>query len=501
MINSSLLSMQATGVAAAAGLGLLFFLIARRAAGINKKNDISEYILAGRNIRFGMIASSVLVAWTWTTTIMGAAEAGMWYGVSGGISYSLGASIPFLIFLPIVARLKTLMPNGIAYTEFIGMRFGGRVRDVYYVFSVLVLVYVFIEQLIGIGLVFDIIFKIPFKFIVIGSAVIVVSYIIRGGIRGLFYNNVLHFAIIFVSLGVIFTVLSRNLDAGFIYKGLQEAATNSADPNYNPSLLTVNSLAGFKYGIIALVVALGQVLLDQGYYSVAMASASKRDMTWGFILGAVIAWMPVSMLCANIFGHAAIALGLSPGEGIGTTTDIAATILTSYGDPALALIFAVMIFSVGVSTGGNCLIGILTIFTVDFYSDKLRPNAGDREKIKFGQIITVCIAVLCASIAIALDGISLLKIDMFSGIFFAAPCGILIVGVYSRFANEKVALLSIFLGLLTGIATWIYFDLSSESWFFGCLLSFIVPILTVAAAYPFTKQRFNFARLKFYKIS
>jgi Na+/proline symporter len=136
---------------------------------------------------------------------------------------------------------------------------------------------------------------------------------------------------------------------------------------------------------------------------------------------------------------------------------------------------------------------------VDFYSSKLRPKANDAEKIKFGRVITVCIAVLCASIAIALEGISLLKIDMFSGIFFAAPCCTLIAGMYLRSANETTTLLATFTGLTAGLATWVYFGLSSESWFYGCLLSFLTPILVIFISSPFTKERFNFAKLRFYK--
>jgi Na+/proline symporter len=310
---------------------------------------------------------------------------------------------------------------------------------------------------------------------------------------------VFHFLIISILLSVIYFSLLKNLGVHFIYDGLLDAARNSKNPNYNGSVLLLNSASGMKYGLIALVVALGQVLLDQGYYSIAMSAKSPRDLTRGFLIGAVIFWVPISILSASVFGHGAIALKLSPVQGIDTTTEIATTILSLYGSAFLSVIFAIAIFSIGVTTGGNCLIGILSIFTVDFYGSKLRPAATDAQKIRFGKIITVCIAALCAFIAIALEGISLLKIDMFSGIFFAAPCGTLIGGVYSKFANENVSLFAIFSGLITGFSTWLYFDMSSESWFYGCLLSFLIPIVIILVSFPFTRQRFNPYKLKLYK--
>ena len=484
-----------TGLAILLLLGVVYFAIAGRVVGNKKNRTISAYLLADRRIPFGLIGSSVLVSWTWTTTIMGAAEAGMWYGVSGGISYSLGAGIPFLVFVPLVVRFKKIMPQGITYTEFIGARFGNRVKYVYFVFAVFLVIYVFLEQLVGVGAVFRDTFDLPFKLTVALAALIVVSYIIRGGIRGAFYNNVLNFFILFIFLGIIFYSLMKDLGIGFLYDGLLSASQNPSHPNYNPDLLLLNSVSGLKYGIISLTVALGQVLLDQGYYSIAMASASRKDLVAGFLTGAIVAWIPISILCANLFGHGAIAFKLSPGQGPAASVGIATAILSEYGPPVLQLIFALMIFSIGVSTGGNCLIGIMSIFTVDFYSSVLRPDANDRQKIRFGNVITVCVAALCAFIAIALEGISLLRIDMFSGIIFAAPCGVLIIGVYSKFLNEAATLLAVFGGLIVGLATWIYFDLSAESWFFGCLLSFMIPVIVIFAAFPFTEKRFNFERL------
>jgi len=491
---------QIVGYLILLSLGVLLFFIASYAIKRHPIKNINNFVIAGRYISFGFLASSVLVAWTWTTTIMGAAEAGMWYGISGGISYSLGASIPFLLFVPLVLRLKRIMPNAVTYTEFVGERYGRVTKDIYFVFAVLVVLYVFIEQLVGIGLVFNNVFGIPFKITVFTVAMIVTSYITKGGIRGAFHNNVVHFFIICTLLGVIFFYVAKYIDIKMIYEGLIDTATNSGSTNYNPSILMLNSISGFKYGVIAIVVAFGQVLLDQGYYSIAMSSVDRKSLIWGFLVGAVFAWMPISIISANLFGHTAIALKLSPGHGINTTTDIATYILAAYCGPAASIIFAIMIFSIGVSTGGNCLVGLQALFAVDYYSSKLKPDANDDEKIRFGRIITVCIGSLCALIAISLEGISLLKIDMFSGIFFAAPCGALIAGLYSKKVNEKIAVMSIFAGLLSGIGIWVYFGDLNESWFYGCMISLLVPVIIIIVVSFFSKGQFNFAKLRYYKI-
>ena len=66
-----------------------------------------------------------------------------------------------------------------------------------------------------------------------------------------------------------------------IYNGLVDVVNNPNNPNYNPGALSLGSSAGFRYGLTAVVVAMGQVLLDQGYYSKAIATASSKSLFRG----------------------------------------------------------------------------------------------------------------------------------------------------------------------------------------------------------------------------
>lgn len=56
---------------------------------------VDDFVAAGRGIPSSLVAASVMVSWVWTTTIMGSAEAGMSFGISGGLNYAWGNSIPF----------------------------------------------------------------------------------------------------------------------------------------------------------------------------------------------------------------------------------------------------------------------------------------------------------------------------------------------------------------------------------------------------------------------
>lgn len=91
--------------------------------------------------------------------------------------------------------------------------------------------------------------------------------------------------------------------------------TNPDNINYNPEALSFASSGGFRYGLTAVVVAMGQVLLDQGYYSKAIATASSKSLLKAYIIGTVVAWMPIPILCGGVFGGSVISLGVARAPG------------------------------------------------------------------------------------------------------------------------------------------------------------------------------------------
>jgi Na+/proline symporter len=478
--------------------GLLFYFISSQAAKRFYVDSVEDFTVAGRSLPFGYLAASILVAWTWTTTIMGAAEAGMWYGISGGLAYSFGAAMPFFIFIPLMLRLKKIMPQAVTFTEFIGERFGSWAKDIYFVFGILVVAYVLIEQAVGVAIAFNNIFGVSFRVTAFALVMIVAAYVARAGIRGVIYNDVLQFFLISVFFSAIMFMVVKSIGIDYIYQGLKDVAANPGNVNYNPDALFINSAAGIRYGVTAVVVAMGQILLDQGYYAKAAAAKNDRTLLWSFLIGGIFAWIPISIISATAFGHASLALGIDSRHGIQVSTDISTYVLEYVFSSGIYVIFALMIFMIGITTGGNCLLGVLVLFTVDFYRSKLKRDATEQEQIKFGRTITVFVGLLCALIAIALEGISLLKIDIFSGIFFAAPCGALLAGLYWKKVSGRVAILSVFAGILAGFGIWVYMDDPEIGWYYGSILSLVVPILFILIMSLFAKENFNFKKLSYY---
>jgi Na+/proline symporter len=165
----------------------------------------------------------------------------------------------------------------------------------------------------------------------------------------------------------------------------------------------------------------------------------------------------------------------------------------------IKMLFAAVIFCIGCTSIIHCLIGVQSLFTLDFYKNKINSLATDEDKMKFGKVVTLLIALLCALISISLEKVSLLTIDTFSGIFFAAPCGVILVGIISRKVIGNMAWLSIVMGIIAGFGVWISISDQELNYFLGIAFSFFVPLLFLSLVSLLSRNRYNFKKLLFFK--
>ena len=457
---------------------------------------VDDFVAAGRGIPAALISASVMVSWVWATTLMASAEAGMSYGISGGVSYAWGNALPFFVLIPLILHIRKKMPKCTTFTEFIEQRFGSTTSKIFFIFGIGVTMYILIEQAVGIGIVFNSMFDIPYEIACAVPIIVVTIYIAKAGLRGSIFNDVIQFFIISIILIITVPLVLKTLGFDGIYQGLVNASTDPSNPYYNEDALNFFSGAGFRYGMIAVVVATGQVLLDQGYYSKAIACGNSKSLFRAYIIGTVFAWMPVPIICGSIFGGATLSLG----KDIGLASEAAPYLMKLiYGGGLGAVMFVLMVFMAAMTTGGGCFAGIQALFTTDFYKKYINKTANEFQTINFGRKVTFIIGVIVIIVAILLKGKSLLMLDILSGIFFAAPAGCFVAGAFSKKVNSKTAIASIVLGLGSGIAAWQLWPNPDMNTFVGNMCSLLVPVIVVLIGSFLSKDEFDFDKLKDYE--
>lgn len=470
---------------------------------IDKKysgEGVDEFVAAGRRVPFGLVTASVMVSWIWTITLIGSAETGYTYGVSGGINYAWGAAVPFFVFIPLVLTLRKKMPKCTTFVEFIKVRYGEGVSRIFMMFALALTFYILLSQGIGMGVVFSALFNMPYKAAAAIPVAIIALFTARAGLKGSIVNDVIMFFVIAIIFLVTVPIVLKGIGMDSVYSGLVDVATNKNNLNYNPEALNMLSGTGFRYGIVSMVVCMGQVLLDQGYYSKAVATVSTKSLLFAYIVGTVVAWLPVPILCSTVFGTSALGLGVTVvGGQLSTTSDVAPYIMNLiFGGGIGTIMFALMIFMTGLTTGGDILSGAQAICTVDIYKKYINKNATEKQQTNFGRLMTLVIGFAMALVVIFFEGKSILKVDIFSGILFAAPCASFVAGLIWDRVSAKTAVASIFIGMASGLVA--YFAIPDENinYVIGNVCSLLVPLVVIFVCSLFSNEKYDFNLMKQY---
>ncbi|WP_199435452.1 sodium:solute symporter family transporter [Qaidamihabitans albus] len=479
--------------------GALFVLVAVVIARAFPVGDPEDFLVAGRSLPFGIISASVMISWIWTTTLLGAAEAGYLFGIGGGFAFAIGSVVPFFVFIPLALRLRRLMPYGTTFLEFVRERYGVGLQRGLLVLTILLALYISGEQIIGISYALSASYQIPYAAVAMISTLIVVLYLTIAGLRGSVLNDVIQFFVIAIVVFVLLPVVATNIGIGNIYEGLAQVAGNPDNELYNPDALTLLAPAAIRYCLIALVISMGFVLLNQGYYSKARAAISSKSLLAAYLLGTVIAWAPVPILFGVVLGGGGLAQGMTTGEELRVTTDVASAVFTQALPTGGALAFSLMVFMAGMTTAGNALAGFQALVTVDLRRSLPAGRWLLSSPTRFARLSTLVFGVVVAIFAIVLQGASLLYIDILSGIIFSTPIAALVLGLLWRRPSTPVAAVSIVLGLLGGIGTYLAVDDPNLDYFYGNVVSLGLPFLVVVVGTVLSKRDYDFDELKEYR--
>lgn len=118
--------------------------------------------------------------------------------------------------------------------------------------------------------------------------------------------------------------------------------------------------------------------------------------------------------------------------------------------------------------------------------------------MNFGRKIVYAVSALVIVVAILLKGKSLLMMDIFSGILFAAPTSSLIAGMYCKKTSPVIAVVSIVCGLAAGLIAFFVIPNDDINWFVGNILALLVPAVIVIVGSLFSKYEYDFDQLKNY---
>ncbi|MDX1372916.1 MAG: sodium:solute symporter family protein, partial [Nitrososphaeraceae archaeon] len=356
---------------------IVMILVKAETKWLGTRKTFEWFSTAGRNVKSGLIASSVVSAWTWAATLLQSSTVTYEFGIGGLFWYAAGASIQVVLFAILVIELKRKAPSSHTFPELISARFGFKAHKVFLFFGLITNIIITTMLILGGAAVVNALTGVNITVAAFLIPIGVIIYTIFGGLKATFFADYLNTAFIFcIVLIFVFAIYFINPEidgiAGMYKKLTDIALINPVEGNSHGSYLTLASIGALSFGIINIVGNFGSVFSDQAYWQRAIASRPKSAIR-GFLIGGLV-WFAIPFTLATSLGLAAISMGISltPQEvNYGLVAPSAASALL--GDIGAILILTA-VFTAVTSAGSAQLIAVSSLTTYDIYRAYIKPS-------------------------------------------------------------------------------------------------------------------------------
>ncbi|WP_417361058.1 sodium:solute symporter [Galbibacter sp.] len=426
-------------------IGLYFLVLAGIAIWIirKKQNNTEDYFLAGRNIGWFVVGTSIFASNIGSEHVVGLAGAGagdklpmLIYEIQAWVVLMLG-----WIFLPFYARSGVFtMP------EFLEKRFDSRSRWVLSIFSIIAYVLTKISVTIYAGgIVVSALLGIDFWTGALSTVILTGIYTVIGGMRAVIYTEALQ-AIVLVLGAAVLTFLGLQEVGG--WESMKETVTpeylnmwrSASDPEFPwPTLLITSTIVGIWYWCT-----------DQYIVQRTLTARNIKEGRRGTIFGALLKLLPVFLFL--IPGVIALTLKMR-GELHWDSPDEAFPVLMSNLLPSgLRGLVAAGLLAALMSSLASVFNSCSTLFTVDIYK-KLRPNTPEKKLVRTGQmatVIVVIIGIIWIPIMANISGVLYEYLQKVQSYISPPITAVFLLGIFHKRINAHGAFVTLVTGFVVG---------------------------------------------------
>ncbi|CAH01894.1 sodium:solute symporter family protein [Kluyveromyces lactis] len=405
---------QGVGYGVVIGVGLFFAVVMNIVTYLqnrffsNKSSQADEFTAASRNVPLGLMVVSIVSSWCWSLTLLQSATESYNYGISGSYFYAVGGLIQVSVFSIVASKVKANANLVTTFPEAGYLRFGNAGHLAFLWCGMVCNTIVSACILLGGAAVINAITGMNTYAALYLLPLVCAIYVYFGGLRATFISDALHtfpllvFLIIFVF--VIYGGGSSIIGSpGKMWDLLTEVANkNPVSDNYHGSFLTFRSKDGGIFLFISIITGFGLVVLDQAYWSRAIA-AQPLKTSKAYFIGAV-SWFVIPWTMGLCLGLAARATSILPGFPPLSDSEISSGLSAVAGASHLVghagtgMILLMIFLSVTSSFSGE-LIATSTLLSYDVYKKYIKQNATPHEVLLVSKIGVFFWAIFAGSIA------------------------------------------------------------------------------------------------------
>jgi len=403
------LSLNFIDISVIVGYIVILFGIAIWASMAKKKND--NLFLANKSLGWFAIGLTMWGTNVGPSMLLASASAGYTSGVASG-NFAWYAFI-FIMMLTFIFAPRYLGAKASTLPEFMGKRFGQSTR---YLLAWYTLITILISWLsLGLfagGILVKQILGIPMWESVIIMVILASILTAAGGLKAIAYTSVFQMLLLIgVSLTLVIIGLSKVGGFTELYH---------ATPTNYWHLFQSNTDKDFPW----LPIVLGYPIMGVWFWcteqSMVQSVLGAKSLKQGQLGASFIGWLKIldvplfilpGIICFVLFPH------------LKDSSEAYLTMVTNLFPDGMKGLIIVVLLAALLGNIGSSLNSVSTVYTMDIFLKKNKPNATNSEIIKIGRWVTVISAVISVIVAIAIDSIKGLNLfNIFQSVLgFLAP--------------------------------------------------------------------------------
>ena len=357
----------------------------------------TDFFLSGRSIPAWVAGLAFLSANLGAQEVIGMAASGAKYGIATSHFYWVGA-IPAMIFVGVFMMPFYYGSRARSVPEYLRLRFDEKTRGLNAISFATMTVFSSGISMYAMGLLLNALLGWDFNVCVLASAVIVLVYILLGGLTSAIYNEVLQFFLIvagfapLVFLGLRdvggWSGLTARLDASFTHSWqyMGHASSNPMGVEWFGLVMGLGFVLSFGYWTTDFLVVQRAMAAD------SMAAARRTPLIAAFpkMLFPFLVILP-GMIAIALTKHATaggFALPAKPDGSYNYDMTIPLMLVHYFPPGMLGLGLTALMASFMSGMAGN-VTAFNTVWTYDIYQSYINKNASDAHYMWMGRAATV----------------------------------------------------------------------------------------------------------------
>ena len=429
-----------------------------------KFQGINNYLTANRNIGLFSLTTSLIASALGAWILFGPASASTWGGIGAVIGYALGTGFPMIFLIYLGKKIRTDFPKGSSLIEYMRQKFG---KSLFKLILLMTIFYMFIFLCAEVTAVAVLINYISGTELWITALIVIIStltYTLYGGLRASIFTDNIQMFVIAVLLLITISYITLFNGNNFSFEFIESK---------NPQLLSSSYVPSYTAGLTFFIAVAATNLFHQGNWQRVYAAKNYETLKKGLIISFLII-VPIVFLMGFI-GMVSFSVDPSNRPDLGFFT-----LLLKEQTELLSLLIIVLGLALTISTVDTLVNAISSLFVVDGKATFNFDKKTDYLKLSKYFIIGLSIIVFI----VASKGFDILYLFLLADLFCCAFVLTVFYSFYNKRINEKIAYISIIVGLIAGFLMFPFPDFSK---------SLLVGVLVPTEAFsPFVSQSLLF---------